>query len=235
MYLVSRLTNSSLDPPADLGVGQGPPAGHSGRYGAEAKRRHPARAGAPSSQGFSLIEVMIAVLVVSLGLLGIAKLQAVSYSSTAVANKRSLAAFEAASLAATMHVNRGYWANTDPAGANVTLQGTAFTVVTGAPNLAASLGTVAPGAAGTCTSPVTPCAVADLAAYDLKNWATSLNAVLPNETATVACSASTPISCTITINWGESSVATTSAEAVQQANNTTAEFETPTYTLYVQP
>jgi type IV pilus assembly protein PilV len=202
-----------------------------------AKRRHFPPARRASSRGFSLIEVMIAVLVVSLGLLGVAKLEAVSYSSTTVANKRSLAAFEAASLAAAMHVNRGYWAGTDPAGANITLQSTAFTVVTGAANLAVSLGTVAPAipGPGTCASLITPCAVTDLAAYDLVNWAASLNAVLPNETATIACGALTPIACTIQINWGESSVATTSAEAVQQAANPNAAFETPTYTLYVQP
>jgi type IV pilus assembly protein PilV len=203
-----------------------------------AKRQRCGSAGRSSARGFSLIEVMIAVLVVSLGLLGVAKLEAVSYSSTTVANKRSLAAFEAASLAAAMHVNRGYWTNTDPAGANITLQGTAFTVVAGAANLAASLGTVAPAipGPGTCTSPATtPCAVTDLAAYDLMNWAASLNAVLPNDTATIACGALTPISCTITINWGESSVATNSAEATQQVADPTAAFETPTYTLYVQP
>jgi type IV pilus assembly protein PilV len=202
-----------------------------------ADRRHCASARAASSRGFSLIEVMIAVLVVSLGLLGIAKLQAVSYSSTTIANKRSLAAFEAASLASAMHVNRGYWTNTDPAGANITLQGTTFTVVTGAANLAVSLGTVVPASPGpgTCTSPVAPCAVTDLAAYDLMNWAANLNAVLSNETAAIACGALTPISCTITISWGESSVATNSAEAAQQAANPTAAFETPTYTLYVQP
>ena len=152
---------------------------------------------------------MIALIVVSFGLLGVAKLEAVSYSSTSVANKRSLAAFEAASLAAAMHVNRGYWTNTDPAGAIVTLQGTNFTVVTGAANLAVSLAAVAPGPGGTCTSLVTPCAVTDLAAYDLLNWAANLNAVLPNESATIACGAVTPISCTIKISWGESSVATT--------------------------
>jgi type IV pilus assembly protein PilV len=211
--------------------------------GSSVKRRQCGSARASSSRGFSLIEVMIAVLVVSLGLLGVAKLEAVSYSSTTVANKRSLAAFEAASLAAAMHVNRGYWTNTDPAGANIKLQGTVFTVATGAANLAASLGTVAAPAGGpiplwtggTCATPGTPCAVTDLAAYDLLNWATSLNAVLPNDTATISCGALTPISCTITVNWGESSVATNSAEAVQQAANPTAAFETPSYTLYVQP
>jgi type IV pilus assembly protein PilV len=192
------------------------------------------------SRGFSLVEVMIALIVVSLGLLGVAKLEAVSYSSTTVANKRSLAAFEAASLAAAMHVNRGYWSNTDPAGSNIALQGTAFTVVTGAANLAASLAAVAPGPTGTCTSLITPCAVTDLAAYDLLNWATNLNAVLPNENAVIACGALTPISCSITITWTESSVATTSAEATQQTSvatgaTTAGAFEVPTYVLYVQP
>jgi hypothetical protein len=67
------------------------------------------------------------------------------------------------------------------------------------------------------------------------NWAASLNEVLPNDTSTIACSALTPISCTIEINWGESSVATTAAEAAQQAASPNAAFETPTYTLYVQP
>jgi type IV pilus assembly protein PilV len=209
-----------------------------------AKRRHCASARAASSRGFSLIEVMIAVLVVSLGLLGVAKLEAVSYSSTTVANKRSLAAFQAANLAAAMHVNRGYWSNTDPAGAKITLQGTAFTVVAGAVNLAASLGAVAvvpPSAAiplwsaGTCANPGAPCLVTDVAAYDLLNWANSLNAVLPDDTATILCNNSSPVACTIQINWGESSVATTSAEAVQQAANPNAAFENPSYTLYVQP
>jgi type IV pilus assembly protein PilV len=199
-----------------------------------ARRRRPAPKAI--SRGFSLVEVMIALIVVSLGLLGVAKLEAVSYSSTSVANKRSLAAFEAASLAAAMHVNRGYWANTDPAGANIALQGTAFTVVSGAANLALSLGAVVPAipGPGTCTNLVAPCAVTDLAAYDLLNWATDLNAKLPNDTATISCGALTPISCTIQISWTESSVATTSAEATQQAAATGA-FEVPTYVLYVQP
>lgn len=193
-----------------------------------------------NSRGFSLVEVMIALLVVSLGLLGVAKLETVTYSSTNIANKRSLAAFEAASLAAAMHVNRGYWAQTDPAGANIALQGTTFTVASGAANLAVSLAGVVPGPTGTCTSVITPCSVTNLAAYDLLNWATNLNQALPGETAVIACGALTPISCTITINWTETAVATTAAEATQQTSVATGAisagaFEVPSYTLYVQP
>ncbi len=68
------------------------------------------RSADPHSQGFSLVEVMVALVVLSIGLLGIAKMQALSLSSTTIASMRSLAALEASSLAAAMHENRGYWA-----------------------------------------------------------------------------------------------------------------------------
>ena len=43
-------------------------------------------------RGFSLIEVMVAIVVISAGLLGIAKLQALALSNTSTARLRSLAA-----------------------------------------------------------------------------------------------------------------------------------------------
>ena len=46
--------------------------------------------------GFSLVEVMVALIVVSVGLLGLAKMEAVALASTTVAGNRSLAAIEAA-------------------------------------------------------------------------------------------------------------------------------------------
>lgn len=58
-----------------------------------------------SQPGFTLLEVMVALVVLSIGLLGVLKLESVAYSSTNVASKRSIAALEAASLAAAMHVN----------------------------------------------------------------------------------------------------------------------------------
>jgi len=72
-------------------------------------KRVSANAGA---RGFSLIEVMVAVIVICVGMLGIAKMQALSLSNTTTARLRSLAAIEAASLASAMHSNRQYWANT---------------------------------------------------------------------------------------------------------------------------
>jgi type IV pilus assembly protein PilV len=74
------------------------------------------------SGGFSLVEVMVALIVMSIGLLGIAKMQAAALSNTAIARTRSLAAIEAASLAASMHANRGYWSSPAVA-ASITIQG----------------------------------------------------------------------------------------------------------------
>jgi type IV pilus assembly protein PilV len=186
------------------------------------------------SRGFSLLEVMVALVVLCVGLLGVLKLEAAAVSSTSIAAKRSLAALEAASLAASMHVNRGYWTNGDAQNAIITLQGTAAVVTQGAPNLANSL-----VAAPACTSTVTPCVVTDMAAYDLAQWAAALSPLVPNYTAVVTCGNVTPVSCIINIVWSENAVAINTQSAAQQAANEAANvnaaFENPSYTLYVEP
>jgi type IV pilus assembly protein PilV len=181
------------------------------------------------SQGFSLIEVMVALVVLSIGLLGIAKMEALSLSSTTVASMRSLASIEASSLAAAMHENRGYWSNGgDTSAATIAVRGATVSVSAGAPLLATAI-----AAAPACNVPGTPCSVTKMAAFDLKTWATTLNALLPNETASIVCNNLTPISCTITINWSENAVAINAQEAATA--NTAAAFQTPRYTLYVEP
>src|SRR5579862_9783339 len=62
------------------------------------------------ARGFTLLEVMVALMVTTIGLLGIAKLQALAYASTGSASVRSLVALQVAGLAAAMHADRGYWA-----------------------------------------------------------------------------------------------------------------------------
>ena len=65
--------------------------------------------------GFSLVEVMVALIIICVGLLGIAKLQALMLSNTGTSRMRALAALEASSIAATMHADRDYWAGTPAA------------------------------------------------------------------------------------------------------------------------
>ena len=170
-------------------------------------------------RGFTLVEVMVALIVISVGLLGIASMQALALSSSSNARMRSLAAIEAASLAATMHTNRAYWSTSAP-GTVTVVDG----LITGG-----ALDQVGPACEGanSCTPDL-------LAAYDLQKWTLSLDALLPHPTATITCPiASVPMSCSVTITWTESSVALNKQEALNAAN--AAGYKTPTYTLYVQP
>jgi type IV pilus assembly protein PilV len=168
------------------------------------------------SVGFSLVEVMIALVVCSIGLLGLAKMESLAVSSTSVAGTRSIAAIEASSLASAMHANPGYWA----AGL-----APAVTTVSAAPANNFS-------AAGTCfVAGAASCIPAAMAFYDLQQWAIALGAVLPGYLATITCTTvvGTPVTCTIQIQWAENAV----ANNVQQTN--LAGLNQPTYTLFVQP
>ena len=59
--------------------------------------------------GFSLLEVLIAVLVTAIGLLGIASLQASAISTTTTSNMRTTAAISTQSLVARMRANKQFW------------------------------------------------------------------------------------------------------------------------------
>jgi type IV pilus assembly protein PilV len=175
-----------------------------------------------TQRGFSLLEVMVALGVLTVGLLGVLKLETLSYASTNIAAKRSLAALEAASLAASMHVNRGYWANPDTSAAAISLTGTVITISAGAPLLSGVIGT-----AQVCKSLTVPCQPLQMAAYDLQQWALTMKPLLPNYTATINCGTANPVSCMINIQWNENAVALNNQE--------TGALASPSYTLYVEP
>jgi type IV pilus assembly protein PilV len=186
----------------------------------------------PSAQarqeGFSLVEVLVALVIMSVGLLGMAKIQALALSSTTQSRMRSLAALETASLASTMRADRNYWAEVrkDPA---VTFSGGAFTV-TGDPTVVQ------------CTT--YPCTPPELAWNDLNDWVTALVSVVPNAQGGVTCTipavpTDAPVSCQITLQWPETVVASNSTQAAAAAAASAAPNATPppltSYILYVDP
>jgi type IV pilus assembly protein PilV len=187
------------------------------------------RSAASCARGFSLIEVLVALVVVSVGLLGIAKMQALAYASTGVASKRSLAAIEASSLASSMHANRTYWA-TGAGAVTVTVNKTVITSTD--PALVAVTDCTTAGSA--------PCVPSAVAAYDVQSWVTGLAALLTNDQASIVCAtAAVPVTCVITITWSENAVAVNSQEAAAAtaalAAGTPAALQLPSYTLYVEP
>jgi type IV pilus assembly protein PilV len=193
-------------------------------------------------RGFSLLEVMVAVVVICIGLLGIAKMQALSLSNMNMSRQRSLAAMEAASFASAMHSNRQYWASF-AADFSVQISGTPGTVVSTDAVLqgqtAADLGALN-ACVGTANGLPVCNVPLNLAANDLARWwVNSVSVQLPNPIATVACPASpvgnpAPVACTVTISWTEKAVAINRDEATAEAAGSSSN-ERPVFILYVEP
>ncbi len=149
-------------------------------------------------RGFTLLEVMIALLIFSLGLLGMAGLMVLSVRTNQSAFLRTQASFLAQSMMDRMRANLGEiptYATTYPA--------------TGSD----------PCASGTACGP------ANIAAHDIAFWSTQLTDSLPNASAQIACNGTrlgigiqvgaAPYNgqCTMTIQWNESTLARNSAAA----------------------
>lgn len=191
------------------------------------------RTSATAARGFSLVEVMIALIIIAVGMLGIAKLEAVVLSNTGTSRIRALVALQAASLADTMHADRDFWSgssgdwSTNPMTVTATIQtGTATLSATNSSNLATALGSGTDCTAGSC-SPVS------LAGYDVNQWATEFAQWLKNSTSTVTCtSASGAVTCTIQVQWTENTAAANQQEGAAGAPTA---FQTQNYTLVVEP
>lgn len=171
--------------------------------------------------GFSLVEVMVALIIICVGLLGIAKLQALMLSNTGASRTRALAALEASSIAASMHADRDYWTATPAATTTVTTTNSSITSTD--PILETAPGCFYGGADAPCTSS------AKMAAFDLNNWMTDMAVVLPGSTASIGCATNVGVvTCTIGITWQENTVASNSQES-------TPVFQNQSYQLVVNP
>jgi type IV pilus assembly protein PilV len=183
------------------------------------------------ARGFSLIEVMVALIIIAVGMLGIAKMQALALSTTESSGTRSLVAIEAASLASSMHTNRDYWVGGPPAPVtNIDV------ATTGPLTYSINIDVAALSATPSCgtTSACTTGNAQQIAAYDLQQWATALAQVVPAARATITCNnTSPPLSCTIQIVWQENVTSTSNTTAATSSGANL--LNSPVYTLYVEP
>jgi len=174
------------------------------------------------TKGFTLIEVLISLLVVAVGLLGIAGVQALSLNNTTIALNRSLAALQADGLAAMMHANQHYWQQT----------GSVPTVKVYIPTSQTD-----------CRQ--NACSALQMANWDLQVWGsgapavtgyaavTGLNTTLPAGSGSVQCLAGPPVVCTISVTWNENNLGISISNGSSGALDS-GTFQ-QTYSLVVQP
>lgn len=183
------------------------------------KRSHPCHIRA--QRGVGLIEVLVAMFVIAVGLLGVAKMQAVAIADSAISSRRAIAAMQAASLASAMHANTAYWAAGGTAPALVTITGTTIS------------DTVLSSQSALCdSSSATACSPLQMAALDLRVWASQISTLLPTgEKTEIRCSQATnvPVTCTIAISWTENLVTLNNNDSKNGTQTA------PQYTLYVEP
>ena len=146
--------------------------------------------------GFTIVEVLISLLILSVGLMGLAALQVVGLQNTQGGAQRAQAAFLAYDITDRMRTN--------PAA-----------VTAGSYNLAAPV----PGQGQVaivlvdCFGAAANCSAAQMAAHDLGQWQTQLGAYLNNGTGAIATvDNGTTTQVTVTIQWADAYTVNTGNE-----------------------
>lgn len=135
--------------------------------------------GRSHTAGFTLIETLVALLVISVGMIGVASLHGVSLSASSTAIHRSEAVMLASNIADRIRMNRG--AETDYENA---------------------------AADNNCDDPTgsggTDCTPAEMAAHDLFLWEAEVAQALPGGQGAVDVDTGTnPTTYTVTVSWDE--------------------------------
>lgn len=124
-------------------------------------------------QGLSMIEVLVAMLIFAIGLLGVAGMQSLALKSSDNSNIRSLVNVHAYEIVERMRANM-------PA-----VQSGQYNTISGS---------------STATGCLPACTPAELAAWDASEWHSNLQADIPSATGAVAYANGVA---TVTINWTE--------------------------------
>lgn len=117
-----------------------------------------------SEKGFTLIEVAVALLVLAVGLLGIAGMQSSGMQATMKSHQRAIAMTQAQDIADRIRANLSALRSTDYT--------SAIAISAPSPN---------------CQTASNICTTAELAATDLYNWQTENAALLPSGQGSITC------------------------------------------------
>jgi type IV pilus assembly protein PilV len=182
-------------------------------------------------KGFSLIEVLVSLAILSISILGFIAAEALSVNNTTIARYHSLAASISTSMAAAMRANPAYWETYSPA----QLAPASLTVTASAAQSSFSSTVLSDSTLNSATTDcyVATCSATVLAAYDVKTFGMTLANLLPKGTASIKCgyqSNLSPVSCVITVFWGEKDIA-----IYKNISVTKNSITTKSYSMVVQP
>lgn len=148
----------------------------------------------PRQAGFTLVEALIALLIIMIGLLGVAGMQALAVRNSTQAHLRTMAGLDAHGLAAAMRANHAYW--TDPSAApsvSIVYDNGAISITPSALD------------GGTDCASIT-CTAQQSAAYAVSQWAKLLKQLPSGSSASITRIATTGTSAsayTVQVNWSE--------------------------------
>lgn len=144
------------------------------------------------TRGFTLIEVLVSMIILALGLLGLASLQGIALKNNQDAYLFGQANALAYEMSDRIKANKRGW---NPSGTNVSIP------------TAAQLAAIANCTVG-CNSAAASCTTAQMAAFDYCYWqqsattklAPNATAIITTSTGTAPCSGSAPSLC-LTLTW----------------------------------
>jgi type IV pilus assembly protein PilV len=146
------------------------------------KNPQPAKSIADSTLGFTLVEVLVSMMVLSIGLLGVAGLQARSVRDNHNAYLRSQASMLAYEIGDRMRANR-----------EALISNSAIYNLAIADN--------APSSPANCVGSSIACSTSDLVQFDQSDWLNRVSTTLPSGDAGISCN--TARVCTVTVAWDE--------------------------------
>jgi type IV pilus assembly protein PilV len=135
--------------------------------------------------GFTLIEVLVAVVILALGLMGLAGLQATGLANNQSAYNRSQVSQLAYDIADRMRSNAGFAAQ--------------YVTATAPGSIPSCPNDTNPCTA--CTTTATPCLEGDLVAKDVFEWKNALRATLPSGDGIIASEGGDAYN--ITVQWDD--------------------------------
>jgi type IV pilus assembly protein PilV len=150
------------------------------------------------TRGFTLIEVLITMAVLSIGLAGLVAMEVLSYRKNHESYLRSQAILQAHEMAARMHAN--------PAG----VKAGDYCDISGSGENPPTRNCLDSASTSISAAAATNCSAADIAAFDADEWLSSTASMLPSGAGSVSGPCPPPTSTgiyTITISWLEGSSA----------------------------